>query len=67
LDNFDRINRICRMNAGEPKILVERDGDGYLVCVRGSDNLFAYGLTKKQALDELANVIEMSSDYRSCQ
>ncbi|MBC8207429.1 MAG: hypothetical protein ISR85_07125 [Kiritimatiellales bacterium] len=49
------------------KLVVKEDGEGYLVRVQGVDNLFAYGLTKDEALDELSGVIEMSNDYRSCQ
>lgn len=49
------------------KIIVKKDGEGYLARVQGSANLFAYGLTRDQALDELSGVIEMSDDYRSCQ
>lgn len=45
------------------KILVKEDGEGYLARVRGSDNLFAYGLTKEEALDELSGVIDMTMDY----
>jgi hypothetical protein len=50
------------MNAN---VVVQKDGEGYLACVKGSDNLFAYGLTKEQALDELANDYKMkNADYR---
>jgi hypothetical protein len=52
------------MNDSQPKILVERDGDGYLARVRGSDNLFAYGLTKEQAMQELSLVIAMTEDFQ---
>ena len=45
------------------KILVKEDGEGYLARVRGSMNLFAYGLTKEEALEELANVIDMTMDF----
>lgn len=45
------------------KILVKEDGEGYLARVRGSENLFAYGLTKDEALDELSGVIDMTMDY----
>lgn len=48
-------------------VVLQNDGDGYLARVQGSISLFAYGLTKDQALDELSGVIEMSDDYRSCQ
>jgi hypothetical protein len=50
-----------------PEIVVRKDGEGYLARVNGSDNLFAYGLTKQEVLDELSGVIEMSNDYRPCQ
>ncbi|VGO17449.1 hypothetical protein PDESU_06045 [Pontiella desulfatans] len=45
------------------KILVKEDGEGYMARVRGSDNLFAYGFTKEEALDELSGVIDMTMDY----
>jgi len=45
------------------KILLKEDGEGYLARVRGSDNLFAYGLTREQALDELSTVLDMIMDY----
>lgn len=45
------------------KILVKEDGEGYLARVRGSENLFAYGLTKEEALNELSGVIDMTMDY----
>lgn len=45
------------------KILVKEDGEGYMARVRGADNLFAYGLTKDEALDELSGVIDMTMDY----
>ena len=45
------------------KILVKEDGEGFLARVRGSNNLFAYGLTKDEALEELSNVIDMTMDF----
>jgi len=45
------------------KILVKEDGKGFLARVRGSDNLFAYGLTRENALDELSSVIDMTMDF----
>ena len=45
------------------KIIVKEDGEGFLARVRGSDNLFAYGLTREEPLDELSGVIEMTMDY----
>jgi predicted RNase H-like HicB family nuclease len=45
------------------KILVKEDGEGYLARVRGSNNLYAYGLTKEEALDELSKVIDMTMDF----
>ncbi len=45
------------------KILVKKDGEGYLARVQGSANLFAYGLTRDQALEELSGVVDMTMDY----
>ena len=45
------------------KIVVKEDGEGYLARVRGSDNLYAYGVNREEALDELAIVIDMTMDY----
>jgi len=44
-------------------ILLKEDGDGYLARLRGSGNLFAYGSTREQALDELSGVIDMMMDF----
>lgn len=46
------------------KIVVRKDGEGYLARVRGSDNLFAYGLTKEQAVQELVLVMAMTEDFQ---
>ena len=46
------------------KILVKKDGEGYLARVQGSANLFAYGLTRDQALEELSSVVDMTMDYQ---
>lgn len=51
-------------HSGAMKIVVKEDGEGYLAHVRGSDNLYAYGSSRKEALDELSSVIEMTMDYR---
>lgn len=45
------------------KLIVKEDGEGYLARVRGPENLFAYGLTKDEALEELSGVIDMTMDY----
>ncbi len=45
------------------KMIVKEDGDGYLARVQGVDNLFAYGATKDEALDELCGVIDITMDY----
>ena len=48
---------------GTMKILVKKDGEGYLARVQGSSNLFAYGPTRDQALEELSSVVDMTMDY----
>jgi len=45
------------------KIFLKEDGDGFLARVRGAQNLFAFGRSKKEALDELSNVIDMMMDF----
>ncbi len=45
------------------KIEVKQDGDGYLAKVRGRKNLFAFGYSEKEALQELGNVVDMMMDY----
>ncbi len=45
------------------KIIVEKDGDGYLAKVENYQNLFAFAYSKKEAIIELKNVVEMSMDY----
>lgn len=45
------------------KILVEKDGEGYLAKIENHDNLFAFGYSEKEAIVELKNVVEMIMDY----
>lgn len=45
------------------KIIVEKDGDGYLAKVEGHQNLFAFAYSEKEAIIELQNVVEMIIDY----
>lgn len=45
------------------KIVLEKDGDGYLAKVEGYQNLFAFAYSKKEAIIELKNVVEMIMDY----
>jgi predicted RNase H-like HicB family nuclease len=52
------------MSNGSPEIVAEKDGEGYLAHVKGSENLYAYGLTREQALQELSGVIGMTEDFR---
>ncbi len=47
----------------QPKIKVEKDGDGFLAEVENIDGLYAFGKTEKEAKKELLNVIEMTMDY----
>jgi hypothetical protein len=50
-------------NATLMKVIVKEDGEGYLARVRGSATLYAYGLTRDQAIDELSGVLDMTMDY----
>jgi len=53
-----------RQKIGESmKIIVEKDGDGYLAKVENHQNLFAFANSKKEAIIELKNVVEMIMDY----
>ena len=45
------------------KIVIKKDGSGFLAEVEGMENIYAYGKTKEEAMDELYNVIEMMMDY----
>ena len=45
------------------KIDVKPDGEGYLAKVRGRKNLFAFGHSEQEALNELAHVVDMVMDY----
>lgn len=45
------------------KIIIEKDGDGYLAKVEGHQNLFAFAYSEKEAIMELKNVVEMMMDY----
>ncbi len=47
------------------KIIIEKDGDGYLAKVEGHQNLFAFAYSEKEAVIELKNVVEMVMDYES--
>ncbi len=49
------------MNAN---VVLQKDGEGYLARVQGSANLFAYGLTRDQALEELSGVVDMTMDFQ---
>ena len=50
--------------SGKPEVVVERDGEGYLARVKGAENLYAFGLTRDQALFELFGVIDMATDFQ---
>jgi predicted RNase H-like HicB family nuclease len=45
------------------KIIVRKDGEGYLAEVRGHPHLFAWASTRQEARAELKNVVEMMLDY----
>ncbi|MBI5816446.1 MAG: hypothetical protein HZB29_12645 [Nitrospinae bacterium] len=45
------------------KIIVRKDGAGYLAEVAGHPHLFAWAETKPEARAELKNVVEMMLDY----
>ncbi|RLA07542.1 MAG: hypothetical protein DRQ51_05800 [Gammaproteobacteria bacterium] len=45
------------------KIVIEKDGDGYLAKVAGHQNLFAFAYSERQAIMELKNVVEMMMDF----
>jgi predicted RNase H-like HicB family nuclease len=45
------------------KIIIEKDGDGYLAMVKGYQNLFAFAYSKQEAIIELKNVVEMVLDF----
>ncbi len=42
-----------------PRIIIEKDGEGYFAKIEWIDNIFAYGYTVEEAFEELKNVIEM--------
>ena len=47
------------------KIVVKKDGDGFLAKVTGTvHGLFAYGTTKELALKELRGVLDMVMDIQ---
>ena len=53
------------MIKGKVKIIVNKDWNGYLAEVEGSDNLYAFGYTEIEAKNELVSVLEMMIDYNS--
>ncbi|PID34678.1 MAG: hypothetical protein CR971_02065 [candidate division SR1 bacterium] len=44
-------------------IITKKDGEGFLAEVEGKENLFAFGKTEHEALQELQHVIDMMIDY----
>ena len=58
-------NRIAErlMEKMKVDITIEKDGEGYLAGVKGHEHLFAFAYSKKEALIELKNVVEMVMDY----
>ena len=45
------------------KIIIKKDGEGYLAKIKDHQNLFAFAYSKKEAIRELNNVVEMIMDY----
>ena len=45
------------------KIIIKKDGEGYLAKIKDHQNLFAFAYSKKEAIIELNNVVEMIMDY----
>ncbi|MCF7847812.1 MAG: hypothetical protein K9M45_03090 [Kiritimatiellales bacterium] len=41
------------------KVELARDKDGYTAKISGRKNLFAFGFTKQEALEELSGVVEL--------
>lgn len=49
------------------KVLIEKDGEGYLAKIEGHDELFAFAYSEIEAMIELGNVVEMIMDYELAQ
>ena len=45
------------------KIIIKKDGEGYLAKIKDHQNLFTFAYSKKEAIRELNNVVEMIMDY----
>lgn len=45
------------------KVVIEKDGEGYLAKIEGHDQLFAFAYSEIEAIIELGNVLEMIIDY----
>ncbi len=45
------------------KVVIKKDGDGFLAEVEWHDNVYAYGATESEAKSELLKVIEMMMDF----
>ena len=45
-------------------IIIKKDGEGYLAKIKDHQNLFAFAYSKKEAIRELNNVVEMIMDYQ---
>ena len=44
------------------QVTIEKDGNGFLAKVLGTDELYAFGFSQQDAIRELSNVIEMMED-----
>lgn len=44
-------------------IIIKKDWDWYIAEVKWRKNLYAFGYTKEQAINELKNVLDMMMDY----
>jgi len=54
-----------RMSTQTLKVMVKKDGEGFLAEVVGKSHLYAFAYTEKDAIDELKGVIDMMVDHYS--
>ena len=43
--------------------IIQKDGDGFLAKMKDQPNLFTFAYSKKEAVQELKNFVEMIMDY----
>lgn len=59
---FDK--KFSQYKSKNMKIITKQDGDGFMVQVKGDDDIYAWGETEDQAIAELYEVADRIQDLR---